>query len=409
MGRPFADRALVVGPKTVATAWRRELAMEDLELCVLEGPSKKKLATLASSTSRWHYVNYEGLRACPALCDAGWDAVVLDESTRIKNPRAAVTKTIRKRLGRVPVRLVLSGMPAPESPQDVVEQMLFVAGDRGFMRAKNYWEWRARHMEATAFSWQVRPTSRPKLDEAVREEAFVLTCAEAGVFVPRVRERIDVELAPREAKVYRALEETWQLPTKSTRTSLTAVLWARMLAAGVPPEVVAGDRKVRAADVGPRHREVARVVAEDLRNDSVVVWYNFKAEGFLLREALRKARVKSEDVGLADDRGAVIERFREGRTRVLTCQLESGRFGVDLSRGTAMIFASNALGFETRTQAERRMDAVGRDRPVLLLDVVAPGTIDEGIESALADKACDASEFMRRVMADVKSRGGKTR
>lgn len=401
---------LVVAPSTVLTAWARELELEGLEYVLLSGTTlqkRKQYAGAAEYGVAWCLINPEGLRAYPDLCEMTWDVCIVDESTLMKNPRAKITRLIRKRLRDVPNRAILSGMPCPEGEHGLYSQMAWVMGG-SWMGQPTFWHWRLKYMEPTAFSWEVTMEGRCEIEDAMKEDAFCMTCERAGVFSPVVEETVRIELEPEIMRDYRNVEKKWILRDESTRISLTAQAWCRQLAAGIPAETIVSPGKVLVKPTR-KHRYIADVVADELRRDRAIVWTNFIAESDGVSEALRDRGLHPIVVrGGVKDRAGLLEQFRKAKPgrRPLVISETIGRFGIDLSAGTAMIYASNAWDWETRGQTRRRCDAVGKGRPTLIMDVVSAGTVDEDVVEILAGKGSRARDFAKAMSALAHTKRG---
>ena len=118
--RRGAKKVLVVAPLSSLGPWEEELYKERIprnQVHYLLGSKTKRLQT-SKNKEGWFLVNYEGLRSCPEILKQNWKAVILDESTRIRNPKAQITRLLTNELFYVPNRCILSGLPNPESSMD---------------------------------------------------------------------------------------------------------------------------------------------------------------------------------------------------------------------------------------------------------------------------------------------------
>ena len=136
-------KTLVLCPTAVRGVWRREMrkwSAKPVEVLVLDKKSwtvpKKAAETQkflelceANNLPCVVVINYESawLAAFEKLAlSVQWDAVVCDESHRIKNPQAKVSKFIAKLTPINRFRLCLSGTPLTHSPLDIYSQARFL-------------------------------------------------------------------------------------------------------------------------------------------------------------------------------------------------------------------------------------------------------------------------------------------
>jgi len=105
-------KALVVCPKTVMASWVNEVNMnaDIFEPRVYSRNKRKKFFEREQWTRTVDIINYEGLLSIGESEE--WDKyhmVVLDESTRIKNPKAKITKFCLKAFAKTKYKYILSG------------------------------------------------------------------------------------------------------------------------------------------------------------------------------------------------------------------------------------------------------------------------------------------------------------
>lgn len=124
------DRCLVVVPASLKYQWMREInKFTDAKVTVIDGPKNKRdLQWRMSATSRYVIVNAETL--ANDLSHVGtFQAMVIDESTMIKNRTAKRSKLLKK-IGRtVPYRFALTGQPIENRPEELFSIMEFVDKD----------------------------------------------------------------------------------------------------------------------------------------------------------------------------------------------------------------------------------------------------------------------------------------
>jgi SNF2 family DNA or RNA helicase len=121
------DRCLVVVPASLKYQWQREIAkFTDAKVTVIDGSKSKRDAQWRLSiSSRYVVVNAETLTNDVEKIGV-IQAVVIDESTMIKN-RTAKRSRLLKKIGRtVPYRFALTGQPIENRPEELFSIMEFV-------------------------------------------------------------------------------------------------------------------------------------------------------------------------------------------------------------------------------------------------------------------------------------------
>lgn len=121
------ERCLVVVPASLKFQWLREISkFTDAKATVIDGSKAKRDAQWRmSASSRYVIVNAETL-ANDVDKIGKIQAVVIDESTMIKN-RSAKRSRLLKKVGRtVPYRFALTGQPIENRPEELFSIMEFV-------------------------------------------------------------------------------------------------------------------------------------------------------------------------------------------------------------------------------------------------------------------------------------------
>jgi SNF2 family DNA or RNA helicase len=129
--RGLVERAVIVVPGSVRSQWAKEIARfmgmpvdrygrpSRQDVVVVTGtPAQRTAAYEAAQTAQWLIVHYDVISSDlkqiePLANDA---VVVLDEAHRIKNPKAARTKAVRKLGLRAERRILLTGTPVETDP-----------------------------------------------------------------------------------------------------------------------------------------------------------------------------------------------------------------------------------------------------------------------------------------------------
>jgi len=123
--------ALVIAPKLVATTvWPTEIAswphLQHLRVAVLDGSPKRRRQQLAAASAR--EVTVIGVDLVPwlvgelaAFADGHplFDMLVIDETSRLKDPSGKRARALLKVAGRFRTRWGLTGTPRPNSSQDL--------------------------------------------------------------------------------------------------------------------------------------------------------------------------------------------------------------------------------------------------------------------------------------------------
>ena len=398
----------------VARAWRSGAGvryMKSLEelFKVREEGQPVPLRVLAVNIDA--LVTKKGYDFCERFLLTGKALIILDESSRIKNPDAARTKALMRLRRYASGARIASGTPVTNSPVDVFAQMEFLEG--GLLGTTSYRAFVAEYAD-------VLPTTHPLMQNMVRRNpkaAYAQIIARNPDGSPRWRnlDKLQKLLEPHSFRVLK--KDCLDLPDKIYKTitfemnseqqraydkmqdelridlgdnvelpvsELAALIKLQQITSGYVNTPM-GVRYV--SDDNPRLKAFMDAV-EDV-DGKFIVWARFREELDAIRDALIEADIPCVQYhgGVSrDDREAAVDAFQNGDVRVFVGQPQSGGIGLTLTAAETVFYFSNDFNLETRLQSEDRAHRIGTRKNVVYIDLAAENTIDEQIARNLQRK-----------------------
>ena len=396
-------RVLVLAPLSVLASWEYELGQEGEGAASFPESSQLDLEVPPPGGRTWTLVNFERLLAAFKAGDADkftewagqFDAVIVDESTRIKNPKAMTTKLICTAFQGAAHRMILSGLPAPEGPADYVEQFRFLHGR--FMGCRNFWTFRAAYFEMLphAFEWTPKRGAREAIKEEVHRLAYILSRQEAGIGSQKIYTRRYVYPTREQERHTEQIEGEWSFGDEETQNALVRHTWLARVAGGHGPGdgwPVVSDRKAK---------EIVTLLRGELSGQSVLVLFRFNTELELTRRILSKAGIPCVTITgetTTEDRKARRLQIQSGAVRVALLQIKVCRYGLDFSKASTAIYYSNSYSVEDRKQSEDRIIHPQKSEPLLYIDLITTESIDETVSEAVRMKYSDSKFFLRKLI-----------
>lgn len=337
-----------------------------------------------------------GFKAAKYFVESGPCLVVVDESTAIKNSSAQRTKAAYK-LGQLAAyRRILNGTPITQSPLDLFGQYQFL--QPGCLGTNNYFAFRGMYarmitqrMGQRAFQKVIGFQNLDFLHKKMDKCSFRATKAECLDLPPKVYLRRQVELTPEQKRLYEQMRKDAVATLRDGKlvvatVAMHIILRLQQLLSGIARLEDGTEESIpsRRAD------EVLAAIAE--APGKVLVWSRFVPEVEGISTALAKeygadSVVKYYGHTTADERGDALQRFRhDDACRFFVATAATGGLGLTLVEADTMVFASNSFSMAERVQAEDRAHRVGQTKTVTIIDIVAPGTVDERILAALRAK-----------------------
>ncbi len=405
-------RVLIMAPTCALGGWESELALEgETDVVYLTGPRKRRLKTLRAG-HRWNLINKEGWRALPEVGNRArigprahepvptgeritWDAVVLDESPFLKSPRSQVTRFVLKYLRSCATRrYILTGLPAPEGPEDYWTQFAFLDG-RAFGH-RTFWGWRAAAFRPNelGYGWSLCREEERCVRAAVQARAFVCSRQDACMPEKHIRQVRRLDMPTELRKTYRRAEREFILEYRAVRArTIYAVAkwqWLRQMCDGIVDGRLVWPGKVY---------ELRALLRGELRREQVVVWFAYNHSVRAAWNAcggLPGGAARMTGATALEERRAIAARFARGEIRVLLLQQRIAAFGVDLSAADTAIYYSRHADLQTNAQCRDRIVHPSKANNLLHIDFAVRDSVDEDVADALAEKRYQSQKSLAK-------------
>lgn len=432
-----AKRILILCPKTVKVSWIEELEKENMHHLSLSSKHAEMIPALASLNELVVITNYETIVGEKGLEKQSWDAVICDESTRMKAMTSKTTKALlnednfplntdeRKSPLEHQLRAVLSGTPAPENYLEYYPQFAFIYGGLGGYT--DYWRFKNDNFYLDYVEGRKSPQYVPNerfikaFANYLDKNAFVLSRKQVGIDLPNVYKRINVEMAPEWRARYDEYEQDWYLRFMNDLLQNAAQLEQRSLnqletnyafvAQNNLHQMSCGYPK-SAPDFAAPHKLniLMELLQGELIKEKVVIWCRYTRDIKVIKDALDNiGRSYVTLAGSTTDRAVrkSLASFR-GDSLTAICQIRKASMGMDLSAADTQIFFSRDWSNLNNRQARDRLVHPSKKNKasfssLLTIDLVTVDTVDEDLADALVSKETQA-EVYKMFLSSMKSR-----
>ena len=361
--RLSADRALILAPLSVARQTVREARKIDLDVRYARHGED------VTGDGIW-ITNYEMAHHFD-MSDFG--ALVLDESSILKNVDGRTRKFLTEHAADVPLRLACTATPAPNDVAELVNHAAFL----GLMRREEmlaaYFvndekEWRLKgHARAPMFRWMAswaHALTKPS-DMGHPDDGYDLPALDV---IPQV---VDAEITAGDGQLF--------------ATDLGGV---------------GGRAQVRRQTMGPRIERAADLASGD---GQVIVWCGLNDEARAITEAVDGA-VNVEGSWEPDAKAQALEDFQDGKIRVLVSKCSIAGFGMNFQNCHRMIFLGLGDSYEQYYQAIRRCWRFGQENPVDVHVVVS--RLETAIVQNVKRKEREATRWHAELVRAMTTREG---
>ncbi len=390
-------QTLIAAPNSALGSWEKELRLEgEPAPCFLQGTRKQRLKLL-ESRGKWNLINKEGYQALPEIADIHWDALVVDESTFIANPKAKVTQFFLRNFRDVEHRWILAGRPNPETDMQFWTQMAFLDG-RAF-GYNNFWSFRANMFEQRfgGYAWTPQVGAASIIRKEVGRRCCVLRRKDVDMEMPKSYTTRTFQLPKQLLKSYREVESDFILrykkkELKKTKYSIGTHQWLRQMCGGFIDGDLVWDGKIK---------EVESLLRGELKGEQMVIWFDYNQELFAVVEALRQIGVSNRalwgDVKPVGRRH-MEEEFQQKKFQVLCVQNRVAKMGADFSSASAVIYYSNPTGLLARIQTEDRTVNPMKGENTLYIDFLVDDSVDVDCYDHLIEKDQKSDYTLERAL-----------
>ena len=375
----IVERWLVVAPKRVCTdVWPVELPKwaPTLTIALAVGTPAQRAAALAGDTDVV-VINYDNLDKLESL--EGFDGIVFDELTRLKNPSGKRFKALEKLLAPVKVRWGLTGSFTSNGLEDVFGQCKII--DQSLLgRAKGaFLQQYFICINRDFGQWTPAAGALEQVMQRIRPATYVLEPGEYKDKLPPCHV-VEVRTALEDRHPYEKMKRDYV-----ARFGEDRVIAQNAASVTTKLQQMASGFVYNREGPLPVHwfsnhkfERLAELLDENQRANTIVV-YSYQEELAELKRRFPHAQTIEDE--------NVIERWNRGEVELLLVHPKSAGHGLNLQHGGChMVFLSLPWSLELYEQTVGRLHRGGQTRDVWVYVMLAEKTIDERIWAALHDK-----------------------
>jgi len=403
-----AGRVLVIAPLRVAEdTWPREVEKWDhlrhLRISKVLGSAAQRRRALKADADIW-IINRENVEWLVSEYGSKWpfDTVVIDELSSFKNHQSKRFRALRRVRPMIKRLIGLTGTPAPNGLIDLWPQIYLL--DMGERLGKTITGYRDRYFIPgersghIVYKWREKKEAEQRIYEAI-SDIVVSMKAEDWLELPQLVERtVPVRLSEQARAMYKKLERDLLLPfvDADVVASTAGVLSNKLLqmASGAVYDEERGVKHIHDAKL-----DALEDIVEAAQGKPVMVFYNYQhsldriMKRFPQARTLRKGRDGNED----------IRAWNNDEIPLLLLHPKSAGHGLNLQESSCqtVVWFDQIWSLEEYQQANARVHRQGQTRRIVVMRLVAEGTMDEEAVAAIERKATTQEALMQSVKARI--------
>ena len=379
---------LIIAPKTVLESWGEEIEKNsNYSYVILNGNKRKKTKDL-TKPYKLTILNYETFLSLPEQeYWSKFDMVVLDESSKIKNPKAQRTKLIIQLFSSTSYKLILSGTPITQSPIDIYTQYEFL--NKNYIPNKSWYSFRNTYAIMGGYGrYQiVGYRDLDRLKEIISRYSVQIKKEDCIDLPEKIYETRQIEMTAELRKQYSSMKNELLLEINEEENLTATIVLTKLLRL---QQILSGKFL---KEKNPKLEELKEIVSESIgHGDQVIIWAKFRDTILLLQDAFREHGV-SVIYGDIKNRQEQIADFQSGKNKVFIGQIATGGIGITLTAGSVVVYYENDYSLQDRLQSEARAHRIGQRKKVVYIDLIYKGTMEKDIVKALQSKT-NVAEYL---------------
>jgi SNF2 family DNA or RNA helicase len=317
--------------------------------------------------------------------------VCVDEASKIKSHDAIRSKCIVDMGRMASTRHIATGTPIAHGPMDLYMEFEFL--DPQIIGVGDFYSFRNRYAEMGGFEGRqiVGYQNLDELTEIVAPFVFQVRKEDVATDLPPKSYQVRrVQLSADAKALYDRLKKEVEIDvaegTITVENALTKLLRLNEITSGYYT-ADSGERDERdrpilrrtAFKTDPKITELLSVLQDT--DQSTIIWCAFRNQlervvAALSAEYGETCLVQFHGGVPKEEREAAKRSFQEGQARFFVGNAATGGLGLNLQKGTLMVYMSNTFNSIDRIQSEDRFYRIGQTQPTTVVDILCAGTYD---------------------------------
>ncbi len=392
------DTVLIVTKKTLVQNWYNEFGVHTHLRPKIMDSNKGSNFYILNSPAKVIITNFETISGekdrLKLFLESRNVAIVIDESTKIKNPESKLTQDFFELAPLFKIKNIMTGTPVANRPYDIWAQIYFL--DQGESLGTNFEEFKKNtnlsndlylsKSKQIIFEESVASIFKKIKDFSVRE-----TKNSSIVSLPsKVYVNILVPFENKQKEMYEQIRRDMEIELTHGNTKVldesntTIKRLLRLVQVASNPKLI--DDKY----LGLSAKEIALdELLNDilLKNEKAIVWsiFTMNIDSLCARYKKYKAVKITGKMSVAD-RNKSVEAFKNGDAQILFATPQSAKEGLTLTVANNAIFYERGFNLDDYLQAQDRIHRISQKKECYIYNLMVENSIDRWIDVLLKAK-----------------------
>jgi SNF2 family DNA or RNA helicase len=389
---------LVIAPMSLLFNWEQEVQKHSYLLSiVLKGSGREKRYKYMTGAN-FYIINYESviseLQRVIRFCKSRKVAIVLDESTRIKDPDSKTAQSIFQLSKFASKKMIISGTPIANKPYDVWSQFYFL--DQGSLLSNDYKKFKSKfNIKNIEYKRNLE-----ELNECINKNSIRRLKENVLQLPEKEYINIYIELTGKQRDLYEKLSKELRIEVKNIQGEVvldeSEALLKKLLRL---TQIVSNPLLL---DKGYDETPAKFIKLDELINsiiekkEKVVVWTCFVENIMTLKKRYKQYSplvIYGETPIIK--RTEYIKKFQSTENnKIMILNPAAAREGVTLTSANNAIYLDRNFNLVDYLQSQDRIHRISQSKRCLIYKLLGKNTIDEYIEMYIEVKK-DIAKFIQ--------------
>jgi SNF2 family DNA or RNA helicase len=402
-----ARKIFVISTKTsVESTWPSEIERHtDFRYVNLMGTTAQKLNALSlglrtSYMPESHYtaekkrpviflLNFDGIKNIyEELCACNPDMLIVDESTKIKDPRTIRAKVMWGMAKSAKVRIIMTGWPITENIQEIYSQIKFL--DFGEALGNNYYRFTNNYFYRAGFKWKPKKGSERKILNLIKPFTIRIT-SDTLHLPPKVYKKELIRPSKQQARLLDELNSYFRMEFGRVKIDTHYIFVILNKSLQICDGFVQDDKgRIEVLDSAKDETLLETVDEIDPIKNKIVIWTIFRYSVSKIEKMFKSLGYNVLTLtGATEDIDSVVRKFQHSKQHnILVATQKKAGESITLTACKYAIYYSNLWSYDLRANSEARIRRKGSEhhKSIVYTDLILKGTIEELVYKCLREK-----------------------
>lgn len=330
--------------------------------------------------------------------EIGVNGLIVDESTKIKNPVAVFTKNVTDVADKMKNVYIMTGNPDPNSKLDFYSQLRIIDP---MIFGNSYYEFRNKYFESYGYhgyKWRFKNNMLDDFAIKVGRKSFTIKKEDCLDLPDRTDEVREIILNKYEKEKYNEMVYNWFIKLANNRitakTYASVIMKLRQLTSGF----IINTDTAEVQHIGMKSKlDELKNLLHDIGDNQVIIWINFREEARMISEVLGNKCVTANSETKSVDNS--VEKFQSGEVQYIVANPATLKYGVTFTGNRMVkncsyaIYFSLSYNYEDYYQSRDRIYRKGQTEKVTYFYLIASNTIDMFVYNKLKQKGKSSELF----------------